>query len=260
MKILNKPNTNKVLAAEPGDPMATPTFDELGPALIHDLAPVPDAVTAPSSPAAEEFRVLRAKVKALDDERPLRCIGIVSAAAGEGKSTMALGLAATLAQEPDRKILIIDCDLRKPALEKYLGLSHAAGLSEWLQGRVAAVPVRRVEPQGFFLLGPGHAADHRPELLGSERMEKLLESARGIFDFIILDCPPLVPVADSVILQDLLDGFLFVVRARHSPRETVAKALSHLKADRVRGVIFNDHREVLPGYKGYRYQGYGAYR
>jgi capsular exopolysaccharide synthesis family protein len=258
MKILDRSNTNKVRPVEPNEAKGTPTFEELGRALIRDLAPVPDAVTAPSSPAAEEFRVLRAKVKALDEERTLRCVGIVSASAGEGKSTMVLGLGTTLAQEPDRKVLVIDCDLRKPTLEKYLGLSHVAGLSEWLEGRVSAVPVRRVEPQGFFLLAPGHSSNQRPELLGSERMARLLEAAREVFDFVILDCPPLVPVADSVILQDLVDGFLFVVRARHSPRDTVSKALSHLKADRVRGAIFNDHRDVLPGYNSYR--GYGGYR
>jgi Mrp family chromosome partitioning ATPase len=117
-----------------------------------------------------------------------------------------------------------------------------------------------VEPQGFFLLSPGTPSNVRPELLGSERMASLLSAARETFDHIVVDCPPLGPVADSVILQDLVDGFLFVVRARHSPREAILKAISHLKPDRVRGTIFNDHRDVLPGPKAYGYHRYGEYR
>src|SRR6185503_12212438 len=251
---------NKVSKIRTGEKVTTPRFEEVGAVSARDLTPVVDAVTRPASEAAEEFRILRAKIRTLDEERPLRCIGMVSATEGEGKSTMTLGLATALAQEPDRRVLLIDCDLRKPAVERYLGLKRIPGLGEWLQGQSSALPIRRVEPQDFFLLGPGLVTNERPELLGSERMASLLALARQSFDVVLLDCSPLVPVADSVILQDLVDGFLFVVRARRSPREMILKGLSHLKGDRVRGTIFNGHREVLPGYKTYGYRRYGEYR
>ena len=97
----------------------------------------------------------------------------------------------------------------------------------------------------------------RPELLGSARMSALLEAARRSFDYVIVDCPPVIPVADSVILQELVDGFLLVVRARHCPRETVVRAASRLKAGRIIGMIFNDQREILPRYSSYGYGRYG---
>jgi capsular exopolysaccharide synthesis family protein len=255
MKILDS-HKAKTPSSEPAPPTGAPSFEEIGRVSAQHVDAVPAAVTNTSSEAAEEFRLLRAKIRALDEERPLRCFGLVSAGAGEGKTTMALGLATALAQEAGRRVLLVDCDLRRPAVEQYLGLSRAAGLSEWLEGRTSSVALRRVEPQGFFVVSHGHSNHHRPELLGSDRMARFLERARETFDFVILDCAPLVSVADSVILQELVDGFLLVVRARHSPRDTVLKALSHLKPDVVRGAVFNDHKDVLPGYKhyGYRYR------
>lgn len=252
-------------AASAGDGPASgrsfdkPVFEETTKA-TGELSNVAAAVLAPGSMAAEEFRLLRAKVKAIGAERSFRCVGIVSATGGEGKSTISLGLAQAMAQEPNKRILLVEADLRKSVIEGYLGLPRTAGLAEWLQGSERTVHVRRVVPQGFDLLSAGHATGEHPELLGSSRMTELLEAARHHFDFVVVDCPPLVPVADSVVLQDLLDGFLFVVRARHSPRETLLKALSHLKPDRVQGLVFNDHREIIPGYYSYGYRQYGQYR
>lgn len=219
--------------------------------------PVAAMVVAGVGAVGEEMRLLRAKVRSLDDEKPFRCFGIVSSAPGEGKSTVALGLASAIAAERDRKVLLVDADLRKSALTEYLALAPGAGLIEWLEGRVDKAPLHRVEPPGFSVLTSGMPHDIQPELLGGERMERLLEAARSAFDVVIVDCPPLLPVADSVILQDLLDGFLFVVRARHSPRETILKAVSHLKPGRVRGLVFNGYREVIPGYQTYGYRTYG---
>jgi succinoglycan biosynthesis transport protein ExoP len=233
-----------------------PRFEEASRTSVppEHLAVVPQSVTMADSESAEEFRILGAKIKALDEERPFRCVGIVSASPGEGKSTVALGLATALAREEDCRVLLVDGDLRKPALEGYLRLPRTTGLYEWLLGSEPAVSLRRVEPQGFYLVAPGLTPQVRPELLGSTRMAAFLGHARESFDYVLVDCSPLVPVADSVIIQDLLDGFLFVVRARRSHKETIVKALSHLRPDRVRGVVFNDHREVIPGYKSYGYR------
>jgi Mrp family chromosome partitioning ATPase len=129
-------------------------------------------------------------------------------------------------------------------------------VSDWLKG-ASGLTVRWVTPPGFALLSGGRLPLERPELLGSARMITLLESARQSFDFVIVDCPPVTPVADAVILQDHLDGFLFVVRARHGPRETVVRAASRLKAGRILGMVFNDQREILRRY-GYGRYGYGA--
>jgi capsular exopolysaccharide synthesis family protein len=237
-----------------------PIFEEVAEAVPQHLAGVPAAAMTPGSLLAEEFRMLRVKIRNIGEQRPFHCVGLVSAAGGEGKTTAALGLAMAIAQDRDKRVLVIEADLRKPSIDGYLGLPRVAGLGDWLEEAQGTVTVRRLAPHGFFLLSAGRPAPHRPELLGSDRMGRLLEASRRYFDFVVVDCPPLVPVADSVILQDLLDGFIFVVRARHSPRETLQRALSRVKPDRIQGVIFNDYREMLPNYYNYGYRQYGQWR
>jgi len=215
-------------------------------------------VLAQDSLVAEEFRFLSAKVRLIGETRPFRCIGVVSATAGEGKSTVALGLAGGLAREPGARVLLIEGDLKKPSLEGYLDLPRTNGVGEWLAGSLAPVPARKVSPHDFFLLSCGRTSLGRPELLRSRRMAGLIQAARRSFDLVVVDCTPLIPVVDAVLLQDVLDGFLLVVRARQSPRETIERAVERLKPDRIAGVIFNDRAEILPSYDNYGYRRYGG--
>ncbi len=202
--------------------------------------------------------MLLARLRGLAEARPLKCLGVVSACPGEGKTTVALGLAVAMAQEPGRRVLLLEADLRKPSLEDYLGLPRQPGLGEWLDGSEGRIRVRKLGPQGPSLLSAGTFRSARPELLRSDRMSSLLSAAGSEFDTIVVDCPPLAPVSDSVLLQDLLDGLILVVRARYAPMDAVRKAVADLRADRVLGIVFNDQRDVLP--RGYRYgsgAGYG---
>jgi capsular exopolysaccharide synthesis family protein len=230
-----------------------PVFEELPDAVTAPRETVHRAAIAADSSLAEEFRVLRAKVRAIGEERAFRCIGMVSSAPGEGKTTVSLGLATALAQErEDRRVVLVEADLRKRSIARYLGLEPSAGLAEWLQGDAeAAVPLRRLGRRGPFLLTAGILNPPSPEILASGRVPRLLEACRRCFDYVIVDCPPLVPVADSVMLQDLLDGFLLVVRARHAPRQAMLRALSHVKHERIQGVVFNDYAELLRRVYGY---------
>ena len=234
-----------------------PVIEELSSIVPRVPVPVLQAVQTPGSVLGEELRLLRAKVKNLTQERSLKCFAMISAGPGEGKSTLSIGLAATMAQDPNRRVLLVEADLRKPALETYLGLPRISGLSEWLAGENGSVGVRGVGPRGFFLLSAGLVPLERPELLGSERMEAFLSAARQTFDVIILDCPPLVPVADSILLQDLVDGFLCVVRARHTPRDVLKRALSNVKPEKILGLVLNNHREILATYQRNAYRQYG---
>lgn len=203
------------------------------------------AVLGSGHALAEEFRFLAAKVAALATNR-FTTIGVVSAGPAEGKTTVALGLAAALARTDPNRVLLLEADLRQPAIERYLGLPRSAGVSEWLSGRAKAVSVRVVSPPGFAVVSAGRERLNRPELLGSDRMSALIGACQLSFGFIVVDCPPLSPVADAVALQDLLDGFLLVVRARHTPREEIERAVSRLKENRVHGIVFNDQPEILP--------------
>jgi Mrp family chromosome partitioning ATPase len=250
---------------------AVPSRPEIGPGDLPTFAeaawvsPQPTEETAAvvlsgRNAVAEEFRILLAKIRILSEKQPLGCIGIVSAVPGEGKTTVALGLAAALARQPGRRVLLVECDLRKPAAERYLGLPRETGVAEWLAGASEPVALRRVVPPGFLLLSAGRGDLERPDLLGSRRMAGLLEGARRAFDIVLVDCPPITPVSDSVLLQDMLDGFLFVVRSRTSPREAILRGISRLRPGAVRGVVLNDQREIVPRYHTSGYRRYGADR
>jgi capsular exopolysaccharide synthesis family protein len=222
----------------------------------HRLSIV-ETLTDPQSVVGEEFRLLRSRVQTACQERKIGCLGVVSALPGEGKSTIALGLAIALAREAGRRILLVETDLRRPTISRNLGVPPFPGLGEWLNGDIDHVPVRRVEPGGFFLLGAGEVALDQPEALGSARMEALLRAAREPFDLVVLDATPILPVADVVLMQDLVDGFLLVVRSRMTPRDAVHDALGRIRSDKVIGVVLNDHREYKGSYMSHAYKGYG---
>lgn len=229
-----------------------PLFDETASVAPPRPDPVLQGLLNTGSAACEELRIVVARLRALDAERRMRCVGVVSASPAEGKTTVAIGLAAALARETGRRVLLMEADLRRPAIERYLGLGHEAGVGDWLEAAMGRrVPVRRLVPQKFFLLPAGRHLGRRPELLDSERMQRLVEVARQCFDYVVVDCPPLGPVADALTLQELVDGFLCVVRARHAPLAVVQKSLARLSPARICGIVFNDHREVLP--TPYRY-------
>jgi Mrp family chromosome partitioning ATPase len=204
-----------------------------------------NAILSPGSAGFEPFRVLRARLQALDAARRLRAIGVVSATSGEGTSAVALGLAAALAQRGEHRVLLVDARTDNPSLERKLGLMRLPGLGDWLEsGGERQVLLRRMKPWGFHLLGGGGAA-RASTLLGSETMDRFVCQAREAFDFVLFTCPPIESGADSVLFQALLDGLLLVVRARHASRETIRQALSSVDASRVRSVVFNDRTHLL---------------
>jgi capsular exopolysaccharide synthesis family protein len=236
--------------------LATPFFEEVADVVPGEMHHVTATVLAPDSPVSEEFRILRTRVRRIDEERPFRCIGVVSSASGEGKTTISLGLAVAMARESGCRVLLIEADVRRPTINDRLSLPNAPGLSDWLQSQDDSVPVRVVTPYKFSLLSAGHAVLEHAEQLASARMSRLVEAARQFFDFVVVDCPPLIPVADSALLQDLVDGFLLVVRARHTPSETIRRALSRLRADKIQGLVFNGQREILRSTYGPTYKPY----
>lgn len=236
---------------------AGPAFRDEGIVSPSRLVPIVESLKDPRSIVGEEFRLLRVKVQTACEQRKLRCLAVVSALPGEGKSTVALGLAIAFAREPGRRILLMETDLRRPSISRDLGVPPFPGMGEWLNGTIEHVPLRRVEPGGFFLLGPGEAPLDRPEDLGSTRMDNLLRAARETFDLVVLDATPILPVADVTLMQDLLDGFLVVVRSRMTPRDAIHDAMGRIRADKVIGVVLNDHREYKGSYMSYAYQGYG---
>ncbi len=220
------------------------------------LSPVVDSLRGTSSVVGEALRLLAASVLDLRRERPISCLALTSALPGDGKSTVSVGLAGALAREPRRRTLLIEADLRQPSLTSTLHLPPAPGLGEWLKGDLDYVPVRVLKPGGFHLLVAGETG-LEPETLGSRRMDALLRAARGLFDFVLLDAPPVLPVADTALIQRLVDGFLLVVRSRQTPRAAVQDALTRLQPDKVVGIVMNDHQEYQGSYRSRAYRRYG---
>ena len=221
------------------------------------VVPIIESLEDHNSIVGEELRLFAANLVDTCRRLKMSCLGLTSALPGEGKSTLSVGLASALGREPGRRILLVEADLRRPSLTKTLGLPPAHGLSEWLNGTLDYVPVREVEPGGFFLVAAGQTGLERPELLGSPRMDAVLKAARRRFDLVLLDAVPTLPVADTVLMQDLVDGFQLVVRSRRTPRDAIHDTLAKLRPDRVIGVVFNGHKEYKASHKYYGYRRYG---
>jgi protein-tyrosine kinase len=232
-------------------------FRDEGIVTPRKVFPIIESLEDHNSVVGEELRFFAANLLETCRRLKVSCLALTSALPGEGKSTLSVGLASALSREPGRRILLVEADLRRPSFGQSLGLPPAHGLSEWLNGTLDFVPVRALEPGGFFLVTAGQTALKRPELLGSPRMDALLRAGRRLFDLVILDAVPVLPVADTVLMQDLVDGFQLVVRSRRTPREAIHDALAKLRPDKVIGVVFNGHREYRASYRDYGYRSYG---
>ena len=236
--------SNLVTASEP-----LPAFQEDASTRSRP-SPITSTVLADGTLASEQLRLLASRVRAVGRQRRLRTIGVVSATPGEGKTTIAIALARFLAFAGRERVLLVEADLRRPALDKALGLPPSAdGVLQHLAVGKGVLTIRRLaEGEESWVLSAGAGTLRHPEILASPRMTALLEAAARSFSYVVVDCPPLITVADAFLLQDHLDGFVLVVRSRHASREAVLRATSMLKPGAVLGTVFNDQREILKSY------------
>jgi Mrp family chromosome partitioning ATPase len=226
-----------------------PNFEEERRVSAHPDAVLQAIFDGRSLPGGQ-LRLLGTRLRALGRDKRLRRIGVVSATLGEGTTTVSLGLARALALDRQRRVLLLELDLRRPALDRLLGLAPPRiGLGEYLRGKGETPVLRRPMEGGYWLLSAGAHPLEKPDILSSPRLPILLKAADRVFDYVIVDCPPLLPTADAVLAQDLLDGFVFVVRSRHSPRETIQQAVSRLRPGAIAGVVLNAHRDILPSHR-----------
>jgi capsular exopolysaccharide synthesis family protein len=173
----------------------------------------------------------------------------------DGKSTVALNLATSLAEGGKYKVLLMEADLHLPSLLSNLGLSRMPGLSEILQGREEpAAVIRRLDPLDFYLLPAGSAPENPVEMFQGERFHELLQSLRACFDCVLLDCPPAFPLADVVALKAYADGALLVARAGVTPREAVRETIGLFKPGQILGMVLNAEEEVDHLYAKYYYR------
>ena len=209
---------------------------------------------APHSSQAEAYRQLRTNLQfvELGDGAGHRVIAVTSSLAAEGKSTVAVNLAAALA-ETGARVLLVDADLRRPTVASVLGLEGAAGLTTVLLGQAAPRDVvQSWGTAGLHVLTSGPLPPNPTELLGSPAMRRLLGELGATFDFVVLDGAPLLPVADSAVLAGLVDGTLLVVNGAKVRRHQLAESLRNLaRVDaRLLGVVLN---QVAREEKAYGY-------
>lgn len=210
----------------------------------------------PGARGAEQFRTLRSRLYQLRNSQPLRTLLVTSALPGEGKTFVSNNLAQGIVRQSDRRALLIDADLRRPRLHASLGAPAAPGLADYLRGTADEMSIMQHGQEGnlCFIAG-GSQVTNPSELLSSGRFKALIERVAPVFDWIILDSPPCVPVADANILADLCDGVLLVVRAGATRSEVAHRACQELQAKNVVGVVLNAVDEPHLHGSYYYYQG-----
>ncbi|HSS20843.1 MAG TPA: CpsD/CapB family tyrosine-protein kinase [Pyrinomonadaceae bacterium] len=212
------------------------------------------ALTQPRSAYCEQFRSLRTRILQAGEREGMRTFVITSGGMGEGKTLTALNLAWLLAQTEGVRALLIDSDLRQPCVSDYLAIDAPRGLSEVLGGELSLrEAVVRLDPAGLYLLPGGQARDDVAEMLSGPTYASVIAEARRLFDYIIIDAPPLGIFTDSSILIDRADGALMVVRAGKTRYSMADKLLKQLPRERMLGVVLNRADEELES-TAYYYQ------
>lgn len=212
----------------------------------------------PHSSTAEEYRKLKTMLVKLTGGASLRnTVQVTSALPGEGKSLTALNLALSLAQEFDHTVLLVDADLRRPSVHRYLGLEQGPGLAELLLGEAQVNETLVATGIGSLsLIRAGREVENPAELLGSQKMKEILEELKSRYPdrYVIFDSAPVLPFAEPRSLAQLVDGVLFVVMERLAPQQSVKDALDSLKGSQMLGFVFNAATQ------GGKHEPYGYYR
>jgi capsular exopolysaccharide synthesis family protein len=218
------------------------------------------AIREPRSYYCEEYRNLRTQILHKSRDKRLQAIVVTSAGPLEGKSVTTLNLSWLFAQADGVRVLVIDSDLRKPSLASYLGIeTSSGGLSEVLTGGARLMEsVVKLQPSGLYVLPGGDARDDVAELISGPKFAEILKEARAIFDYILIDAPPLGIFTDASLLVNQSDGALMVVRANSTRYKDLDRVLDTLPRERLIGVVLNQSDAPLMDESYYQYSAYSA--
>lgn len=211
----------------------------------------------PDSPIAEAYRSLRTNIQFSCIDEPLKTIMVTSSQSGDGKTTTIANLAVAYAQE-GKKVLIIDADLRRPALHTIFALSNQHGLTNVLANQCEwQEVVHSTSTEHLFFLGSGPTPPNPSEMLGSKKMNFLMDQLKEHYDIILFDAPPSLIVTDGLILASKCDGVIVVISVGMTKRQQAKKlyaSLEHVKA-RVLGVVLNNKKKKNRDQMYYKYYG-----
>jgi capsular exopolysaccharide synthesis family protein len=198
----------------------------------------------PQSAAAEAYRTLRTNIQFSSLDKPVHTLLVTSTAPDEGKSTTVANLAVTIAQA-EQRVILVDCDLRRPGLHNLFGVSNERGLTSMiLEQNEGNLPLQPTSVAGLSLLPSGPLPPRPGDLLGSRRMEALINRLRQEADLVLFDTPPIVAVSDAAVLAPRMDGVLLVLKAGQTRRDRAREARRLLEKVRANiiGVVLNNAR------------------
>ena len=206
----------------------------------------------PKSLIAESYRSLRSNIAYSSFDGEYQIISVTSAVPAEGKSTTAINLAVSLSQL-EKKVLLIDCDMRKPSLHKKLGISNISGLTDLLVGKKNVEDVSKKRSKFLTILTAGKIPPNPAEMLDSKVMSDFLEECRNHYDHIILDTPPLQAVADAQVLSTKADGTLMVIKANFTKKNDVESSVDMIKKvnGKIIGTVLNATKDNNKKYHYY---------
>jgi capsular exopolysaccharide synthesis family protein len=220
----------------------------ISPELSH-FQSVPVAITPESrlvslfdkeSLAAEKFRFLGVRLRQIQQARSIKKLLITSTLPEEGKSLVAANLAATLARRKQQKVLLLEGDLRRPVLSRQFGHPHIPGVTEWLyEGSKPIDSIYYLDSPGFWFLPAGRPPENPLELMQTGKLSSLLVQLTASFDWIIIDSPPLLPLADTSVWARFADGVLLVVREGKTEKRQLQRGLAALDRKNLLGVVVN---------------------
>jgi len=203
----------------------------------------------------EQFRTLRSRLYRLREKQPMRIVLVTSALPNEGKSFVALNLAQAIARQHERRALLIDADLRASTLHISMGAPSCPGLADYLRGEADEFSIIQANPQNnLFFIPAGRSVSNPAELLLNNQLKGMLNRLAPIFDWVILDAPPVLPVSDASVLAGLCDGVLFVVRAASTAFDLAQTACQEFRGRNLVGVVLNRVEESVT-YGAYAYYG-----
>ena len=233
-----------------------PAIDEL-----KNKIPMNEFIVAnnPKSPPSEAFKALRTRVQyAKLEENPIKTILLTSSVPSEGKTTISINLAGSLAQT-DKKVLLLDCDLRKPRIHSVFDIDRYPGLSDYLFSNATLEEItRKSKVENLDVITSGTIPPNPSELLGSKQMKLFIEKMKSKYDFIIIDSPPFISVTDAEILFRIADGTILVLKAGKTPADAfyrTCEKLMHIDQHNFLGVVFNNfsYKSAYGYYYNYYY-------
>jgi len=242
--LLNASTVTSGVTGSPADRAEGPMQCEV---LSVSASPENHLVSLPDneSPASEAFHLLGVRLRHLRRQRPLKKVLITSTIPQEGKSVVAANVACTLALRTQQKVLLLEGDVRRPTQSKIFGIANKPGICEWLNGERSLVKcMYRLEGPGIWIFPAGAGTGNSLELLQSGGATPMMEQLMSWFDWVVIDSPPILPLADTSVWTNMADGILLVTRQGTTQKKQLKRGLEALGTQKLIGVVLNSAKNV----------------